>query len=449
MGNTVLVGKIILIKETNFAQRKGTFIQSKSNISKYIARKAKTYHFIGQYFTKKAVRSIVSKFPIVSQWYTNHFPAVRLNHAMSPFEYGLNFSSEILVAIVIVVIAGLNVIIFNPFSDATQQDKSLAAHLLRYHTGLNDKLATKHNTISTTMSGDGGFISQAFADDDSRNGSVLGATDTAEPEVTEDGIEDNGITKANPDSIQKLVSRQVQIYETKPFDTVYTVAKQFGVSTKTIRETNGLPDHALKAGWSLIIPPVDGIVLEVTNPDLSLDDITTKYRADIEKVISYNGLEGPDSEIAMGDYLIIPGGILPEPPKPAPVPATNNSPASAKSKTKVAKPSIPKASFKSSNKFMRGQCTDYAAQMTGWVDWRGNASAWAANARAKGHTVNKTPAVGSIIQTNESRWGHVGYVEAVNGTKVTFSEWNYAGPFKKTTRTLDTSDPKIKAFIHQ
>ena len=410
-----------------------------------ISSKARTYHFVAQYFIKKIAHNVMSRLPIVSQWYTKHFPAVRLNHAMSPLEYGLNFSSEILVAILVVVVAGLNIVVFNPFSTTyNHQDKSLAANLLANHTGLNSTLASKHNTVSTSIASSGGFISRAFADDNSV-GSVLGATDVAESELTEDGIEDNGITKANPDSVQKLVSRQVQIYETKPFDTVYTVAANFKVTPKTIRETNGLPDNALKAGWFLVIPPVDGIVLEVNNPDLSLDDIASKYRADLDKVVSYNGLEGPDSEIAMGDYLVIPGGILPEAPKPAVAPSTTTT-TSAKV-AKPAKPSIPKANFVGSNKFAGGHCTAWVASQVK-VYWRGNANMWATNARKAGATVNRTPAVGAIIQTNESRWGHVGYITGVNGSKVTFTEWNYAGLYVKTTRTLDMSDSKVKAIIH-
>ncbi|HEX3100046.1 MAG TPA: CHAP domain-containing protein [Patescibacteria group bacterium] len=393
--------------------------------------------------TKKVLHNVIKRLPIVSQWYTKHFPAVRLNHAMSPLEYGLNFSSEILVGILVITVAALNIIIFNPFSSTyNHQDKSLAADMLGNHTGLNPLLAAKHNTVSTTIASSGGFISKAFADDNSI-GSVLGETDTLDSEVTEDGIEDNGITKANPDSVQKLVSRQVQIYETKPFDTVYTVAAQYKVTPRTIRETNGLPDNALKAGWFLVIPPVDGIVLEVTNPDLSLDDIATKYRADLEKVVSYNGLEGPDSEVAVGDYLVIPGGVLPEAPKPAAAPST---PTNSKT-TKAVRPSIPKANFAGSNKFARGQCTDYAAQHA-HVYWRGNANMWATNARKAGATVNMSPSVGAIIQTNESRYGHVGVIEAVSGNTVTFGEWNRAGPYKYTRTTISINDPRVKAIIH-
>jgi surface antigen len=391
------------------------------------------------------LHNVTKRLPVISQWYTNHFPAVRLNHAMSPLEYGLNFSSEILVALLVIVVAAVNIVIFNPFSSTyNHQDQSLAANLLHNHTDLNSQLAAKHNTVSTTLASSGGFISKAFADDNFV-GSVLGATDTASNIATEDGIEDNGINKANPDSIQKLVSRQVQIYETQPFDTVYTVAEHFKVTPRTIRETNGLPDNSLKAGWYLVIPPIDGIVIEVTNPDISLDDIADKYRANLDKIVSYNGFEGPDSEIAMNEYLIVPGGILPEAPAPAPTPtpAKNGKPTTAK----TVKPSIPKASFTGSNKFARGQCTDYVAQHA-HVYWRGNAGQWPANARAAGATVDKNPVAGAIMVTNESKVGHVVYIESVSGSTVTFSEWNYKGPYIRTVRSMSINDPRVKAIIH-
>ncbi len=356
---------------------------------------------------------------------------------MDAWDYSLNFSSELLVAGFVVIVAVANLVGFNPFkAEYTLADKSLASHLLRYHNGLNNQLANKQNTINTTVASKNGFISKAFADNEVN---TLEFSDTATSNTTEDGIEDSGIEKANLDSIQKLVSRQVQIYETKPFDTVYTVSKQFGVSDDSIMETNGLPDHALKAGWFLVIPPIDGLVVQVTNPDISITDLAEKYRANVDLIVSYNGLEGPDAEIADGDYIVIPDGRLPEPPKPTPT--------SSRSST-TRRISVPVASFKGTNKFAKGQCTDYAARMTGWVNWRGNANMWGTNAKKAGHTVDKSPVAGAIIQTNESRWGHVGYIESVNGNEITFSEWNYAGPYKKTTRTLSITDSRVKAIIH-
>lgn len=101
------------------------------------------------------------------------------------------------------------------------------------------------------------------------------------------------------------------------------------------------------------------------------------------------------------------------------------------------------------NKFAKGNCTFYVAdKLQGKVTWRGNANRWAANAKAQGYLVDKNPAVGAILVTNESRAGHVAYIEAVSGTIITFTEWNYAGLYKKTTRTMDISDSRIKAIIH-
>ncbi len=365
---------------------------------------------------------------------------------MSPLEYSLNFSSEILMAIFVIVIALVNIVVFNPLkAEYNHQDKSLAAYLLRYHTGLNNQLAVRHNMVSTTVSDSNGLISQAFANNN--DGYVLGATDVADAEITEDGIEDNGINKANPDTVQKLVSRQVQIYETKPFDTVYTVASQFKVTPKTIRETNGLADNALKAGWFLVIPPTDGIVIEITNPDLSIDDIANKYRANLDKIVSYNGLDGPDSELSMGDFLVVPNGVLPEAPAPANAPTTATNKSKGTTTPAKTRPSVPKANFKGSNKFAAGQCTAYVAGKVG-VYWRGNANMWATNARKAGATVDRHPVAGAIIQTGESKWGHVGYIESVNGDQITFSEWNYKGPYIRTVRTLSINSPMVKAIIH-
>jgi surface antigen len=332
------------------------------------------------------------------------------------------------------------VVIFNPFSNgAVPQDKSLAANLLNNHTGLNSQLALKHNTVSTTISGSGGFISQAFAD----QGSVLGATDTIDL-ASADGIEDNGIEKANPDSIKKLVSRQVQIYETKPFDTVYTVAAQSGLTPRTIRESNGLPDNALKAGWFLVIPPKDGLVLQITNPNVTLSDIASKYNADINQIVSYNGLADAEDMVEMGDYLIVPGGVLPTTPAAA-APASGNSPAPAKK----ASPSVPKATISGNHKFAAGYCTDYVARKVPGIKWGGNANRWIANSKAYGATVDRNPTPGAILVTNEnSRYGHVAYIESVSGSTVTFSEWNYAGLFKKTVRSMNINDSRSKGIIH-
>jgi len=99
------------------------------------------------------------------------------------------------------------------------------------------------------------------------------------------------------------------------------------------------------------------------------------------------------------------------------------------------------------SRFARGQCTDYVARKAK-VTWFGNANRWITNAKAQGYVVDKNPVVGSILVTAESRWGHVTYIESVQGTTVTISEWNYRGKYVTTYRTFDISDPIIKGIIH-
>lgn len=416
---------------------KRIYIQRLKLILSFFKRKVKTYRFIAQYFAKKIAYSLSKSFPALSRWYINHFPSVRLHSKMDPWEYSINFSSEMLVAALVLVVVIVNLVVFNPLkADYTHTDNSLAADLLSNHTGLNSQLAYKQNTISTTIAGKNGFINQALADN---AGSVLSATDTVDFEPTEDGIDDNGITKANPDSVQKLVSRQVQIYQTQPFDTVYTVAAKFGLSTQTIRDTNSLPNNALKAGWYLVIPPVDGVVILVNDPNLTVGDVAHKYSASVSEIVSYNGLQDEEDMVPVGDYLIVPHGTLPVPA--APKPATPSAPA--------AKPSIPVAvKITGSHRFAPGQCTDYVAHRM-VIPWGGNANQWIANSRAYGAYTDKKPAVGAILVTNEnSRYGHVAYIESVSGNTFTISEWNYAGKYKKTIRTFTVGDPRIRGIIH-
>lgn len=109
------------------------------------------------------------------------------------------------------------------------------------------------------------------------------------------------------------------------------------------------------------------------------------------------------------------------------------------------KPSTP---VRPRTKFSGGWCTDYVARKAP-VTWRGNANRWIANAKAQGYQVDKIPKEGDILVTNESRrYGHVTYIEKVEGNLVTISEWNYAGRYKLTYRTIDISSRIVMGVIH-
>ncbi len=81
----------------------------------------------------------------------------------------------------------------------------------------------------------------------------------------------------------------------------------------------------------------------------------------------------------------------------------------------------------------------YNRECVSWAGWRranmgnpvpagwGNANSWDEGARSAGFTVNNTPSVGAIAQTNAGAYGHVAIVEAISGGNVIVSEMNYDG----------------------
>jgi len=91
-----------------------------------------------------------------------------------------------------------------------------------------------------------------------------------------------------------------------------------------------------------------------------------------------------------------------------------------------------------------GYCTWWIAQRRA-VTWLGNANEWYANAQAQGYAVGTQPLPGAILvrqSASAGGYGHVAYVEAVDGTSFTVSEMNVNGVGQLTTRTYNTvSDP--------
>lgn len=85
------------------------------------------------------------------------------------------------------------------------------------------------------------------------------------------------------------------------------------------------------------------------------------------------------------------------------------------------------------------QCTSYA----GWKVYEnygisisawGNASNWGNSARSRGYRVDSNPAPGTVAYTTAGYYGHVMWVESVNGNTITLSEYNYVyGDFSRRT----------------
>lgn len=95
-----------------------------------------------------------------------------------------------------------------------------------------------------------------------------------------------------------------------------------------------------------------------------------------------------------------------------------------------------------------GQCTWYANyKRPNLPNGMGNGGQYLASARAKGLATSNNPRPGSLFVSTESRWGHTGYVEVVNGNLMTVSEMNYVGPYVVSRRTIPIHASFIKGFI--
>lgn len=97
-------------------------------------------------------------------------------------------------------------------------------------------------------------------------------------------------------------------------------------------------------------------------------------------------------------------------------------------------------------------CTDYVA----WklrsvgvsletVSGLGNAGSWDDNASSKGLSVTTTPKVGTVGV--DERYGHVVFVEAVNGPNITISEYNWGSTGSYGSRTKTASQLGLSKFI--
>lgn len=100
------------------------------------------------------------------------------------------------------------------------------------------------------------------------------------------------------------------------------------------------------------------------------------------------------------------------------------------------------------NGYPYGWCTYFVATRryvpTGW----GNAKNWLSSARRAGYATGSEPAVGAIVVTSESGWGHVAYVEDVDGGNITISEMNYLGWGVVSRRTISADAGVVRGFVY-
>jgi len=99
-------------------------------------------------------------------------------------------------------------------------------------------------------------------------------------------------------------------YTVKSGDVPSTIAASFGITTNTLLWANNLSEgQYIKIGNELVILPVSGLRYKVGSGD-TLSSIARKYKGDVDKMVAFNGIGGPE-QIKAGDYIIIPDGEMP------------------------------------------------------------------------------------------------------------------------------------------
>lgn len=236
---------------------------------------------------------------------------------------------------------------------------------------------------------------------------------------------------------------EIIVYRVQPGDNPSVIAASFGITINTLLWANSLNYWSvIKVGDDLMIPPVSGVVHKVQNGD-TVSSIALKYKAKIDDIIAFNDLPA-DGALQVGQTLIIPEGEIPA--------VTAARPIATKATTAI----TGFINSGQSHPYPYGQCTWWVAQKRPLPNW-GNANTWLARAEAAGYSVcrgkNCEPRVGAAISLRGTsavarRYGHVAYVEKVEGNQVTFSEMNYLGWAKISTRTLKTNDWSILGYIY-
>jgi surface antigen len=241
-----------------------------------------------------------------------------------------------------------------------------------------------------------------------------------------------GNVVAKPQVIATALKSKADIksYTTQTGDTISNLATKFGVTSDSIRWSNGLgSSDAITVNQKINIPPVNGIVYTVVAGD-TIDSLASKYKASTDKIVAFNDAE--ISGLQPGERIIIPDGMIAPPVVATRVFAVSSIGASSNLNTATAFPWGGNSALYGSNGYDYGYCTWYVATRVAVPSNWGNAYTWDELAPRSGWRVSDVPVVGAVAQShNISSLGHVAYVEAVSadGTMIKYSDMNNLAGF--------------------
>jgi murein DD-endopeptidase MepM/ murein hydrolase activator NlpD len=178
--------------------------------------------------------------------------------------------------------------------------------------------------------------------DGAAGGEVATTGDAATIDVAGQFLDDGTLLK--PVVVDTSISTsqdRLRTYKVRSGDTLTGIARRMGVSMMTIWWANKLTSKdALHIGQTLVIPPVDGLVVTVSEGD-TLQSIADSKNLDPDEVAAYNKLA--DTTLVIGQVLILPGahGKAIPTPKPTKRPVVRVIPVHSSTGHHVSTPSRP------------------------------------------------------------------------------------------------------------
>jgi LysM repeat protein len=241
-------------------------------------------------------------------------------------------------------------------------------------------------------------------------------------------VQENSFQASSPastDYIDGFKADQVIKYTVQSGDTIGSIASDFGDNMMdTIIWANNIRNpNALSLGQVLKIPPVRGVIHTV-KPEDTVASIAKKYKADANKILSFNKISD-DKGLIAGNEVMVPDGQLPG-PKPS------------------IKPSLARGSTDDSHGIYvpvgNGQCVDFV-QAHGFPKLSGNANTW------KRYINTPVPVAGGVVVFRGGRFGHVALITAVKTNSIQVVEQNYYSPYVIDHREISLTDRSIVGFI--
>lgn len=236
--------------------------------------------------------------------------------------------------------------------------------------------------------------------------------------------------------------KDIQTYTTLPGDTLSSIATKFGVTSDSIKWSNGITGNTIAIGVQIVMPPngMNGVVYTVKAGDTP-ESLAQKFVASKDSIISFNDAEV--SGLKPGERILIPDGTV-----PAPVVRQSYSYYSGGF-------AWGGSAVYGANGYDYGWCTWHAANRRIQIGRpvpsnMGNAISWYSVAQRSGLAVGTTPAAGAVLwHARLGGWGHVAFVEKINEDgSIEVSDMNYPIWGRVTYRTVPPSEFGNYRFIY-